>query len=678
MNLQEEREHLQMGLGHLQAAADKLLKKVEYYSENCQNSVKYIWENQSEFDEYEAIFNNLLVSQVVDSGEQTKEKLYQIIKMMDTPYFARIDFLMDGDLEPMQVYIGKFSFWDDTGEFEVFDWRAPISGMYYEFEYGSAFYDAPMGRIEGELVCKRQYKISRGTLEYALESGIGISDEILQQELAKNADRKMKDIVVTIQKEQNRLIRDNSSDVLIIQGAAGSGKTSVALHRIAYFLYQFKGKITSKNFLILSPNSVFVDYIADVLPELGEENVKCVSMDDIAKTILGKDFRCEKMALQAERYLQKKEDDAWKKRNQFKTSASFFRQLEKYLDQCVRENFREADYPYDGGIVEASYLRKCYDIRKNLPVRQRFWEIAALVCADVRGVNKNSLFEWLMARFLHNDVMQLYRDFYQRLDRTDLFVYEEGMEIESADIFPMMYIKMVLEKVEGDPEIKYLIIDEMQDYSPVQYAVINRLYNCKKTILGDCHQNVVPFVSDNMDFLRELYPKAQVIEIHKSYRSTCEIMRYAGRIQKNLNLELIERHGSQPQELAFEDLMEEIAFIEQEIACVQKNTKAGKLGILCKSQPQAESLFQVLSGMGGVHLFTYDTEVFYDGVIVTSVSLSKGLEFDAVLIVDADRDNYRTEYDRNLLYVACTRAMHQLKLLYCGEKSSFLSEDTNR
>ncbi len=672
LNLQEEKEHLLVGLKALQATAEKLLKKVMHYSENYRDSARYVWESQSEFDEYEAIFNRLLIDQVVDSGEQTKERLHQIIKMMDSPYFARIDFLMEEDPEPMKVYIGKFSFWDDNGEFEVFDWRAPISGMYYEYGYGNAHYDAPMGRIEGQLVCKRQYKISRGNLEYALESGIGISDEILQQELAKNADHKMADIVATIQKEQNKLIRDLSSDTLIIHGVAGSGKTSIALHRIAYFLYKYKGQITSKNFLIISPNGVFVDYIADVLPELGEENVRCIAMDDIAEKILGKEYHCERMNLQAERYLQRAEDTDWKNRNQFKNSVEFLKRLDDYLLKCDKENFQEEDYHYEGDMVEAAYLRKCYDIRKALPVRERFQEIAALISRDIREVHRNDLFEWLMERYDRNHVLQLYRDFYEDLGMPDFFHYAEGMEIESSDVFPLVYVKMYLEGFIREPEIKYLIIDEMQDYSPIQYAVINKLYKCRKTILGDFCQNVVPFTGNHFDFFHQMYANAQFIEIHKSYRSTYEIMSYAGKIKKDQKLDPIERHGSEPSEVSFESRMDEEAYLISAVKRAQADKKNGKLGIICKSHPQAESLFHTLSGAGDVHLFTYDTDVFYSGVIVTSVSLSKGLEFDEVLIVDADQQNYCTQYDRNLLYVACTRAMHRLKLLYCGKKSRFL------
>lgn len=674
LNLQEEKEHLLVGLKTLQSAADRLLEKVAHYSESYRDSARYVWENQSEFDEYEAIFNKLLIDHVVDSGEQTKERLRQIIKMMDAPYFARIDFLMEGDPEPMKIYIGKFSFWDDKGEFEVFDWRAPISGMYYEYGYGNAGYDAPMGRIEGELVCKRQYKISHGTLVYALESGISISDDILQQELAKNAGHKMTDIVATIQKEQNRLIRDHSSDTLIIHGVAGSGKTSIALHRIAYFLYKYKGKITSKNFLIISPNGVFVDYIADVLPELGEENVRCIAMDDIASTILGKEYRCERMELQAERYLQREEDTDWKNRNQFKNSVAFFNQLEDYLRKCDQENFREEDYHYEGGMVEAAYLRKCYDIRGGLPVRERFQEIAALISKDIRKVHRNDLFEWLMERYDTNHVLQLYRSFFEYIGRSDFFPYADEMEIESSDIFPLVYIKMYLEGFTREPEIMYLIIDEMQDYSPIQYAVINKLYPCRKTILGDFCQNVVPFTENHSDFFQQMYTNAQFIEIHKSYRSTYEIMKYAEKIRKDQKIDPIERHGSTPREIAFESRSDEESYLISAVKQTQADNKNGRLGIICKSHPQAEALFCRLSGTDDVHLFTYDADMFYNGVIVTSVSLSKGLEFDEVLIVDADQQNYCTEYDRNLLYVACTRAMHHLNLLYCGEKSRFLKE----
>lgn len=270
VDLKEEEEYLEGLEGELRAEAEKLLEKLHYYSDASGEHIRYYWENQGEFDGYEKLFNQMALQRLVDSGEKSREQFRRIGKMMDSPYFARIDFLQNGEAQVMKAYIGKFSFWNMRSDYEVFDWRAPISSMYYEFEYGDAWYDAPEGRVSGEISLKRQYRIQKGILEYALESGVGIQDEVLQKALSAASDHRMKDIVTTIQKEQNRLIRNETAEVLIVQGVAGSGKTSVALHRIAYFLYRYKGEITAENFLILSPNGIFVDYISSVLPELGK------------------------------------------------------------------------------------------------------------------------------------------------------------------------------------------------------------------------------------------------------------------------------------------------------------------------------------------------------------------------------------------------------------------------
>ena len=678
----QEKEYLEGLKGELKQEADKLLKKMDYYSDGYQESARYLWENKSEFDGYEIIYNQMLLNEIVDAGEQSREQFRRILKMLDSPYFSRIDFLASGDLEPMKVYIGKFPFWSVTSDYQVFDWRAPVSSMYYEFEDGPAHYDAPTGRIKGEITCKRQYRISRGELEYAVESSINIDDEILRQELARTSDHRMKDIVATIQREQNRLIRDESAEVLIIQGAAGSGKTSIALHRVAFFLYRYRDEISAKNFLIISPNGIFVDYISGVLPELGEESIRSLDLEQLATRILPKELKRERLSGQAERFLWPG-DEAWKQRCQFKASHEFLRLLESYLAFCDEHLFSAADYCFEGGMVEAALVWKLYERRKNLPVMQRLKEIASAIREEIRaqnltraqGAQIREITEWLETRLSCRDVMELYRRFYHHIGREELFVYDGEEPLESADIFPFLYVKLYWEGRCLDENIKYLFIDEMQDYTPVQYAVFNKLYPCRKTILGDFAQNVIPFAENSLAFLTQMYPQAQTIEIRKSYRSTYEIMTFARQVGRDVEIDPVQRHGTEPKVIACGNQMKvwETALIAAGSIIAQGK---GKLGIICKGFSQAEVLYRYLkenlTEEEQIHLLTPDSQEFYEGVMVMSTAMSKGLEFDEVLIPDVNDQNYHTEYERGLLYVACTRAMHQLTIVYSGAPSRFL------
>lgn len=685
IDLSEEKKYLCELEKELNGKADKLLSHTNGYSASFHESLKYFWEHQWEFDNYETVFNELALKQLADAGESTNKQLRRVLSQMDSPYFARIDFRPLEDPETMKVYIGRYSFWDVKSPCQVFDWRAPIASMYYEFEQGDAWYESPSGRIEGRMDCKRQYKIRKGVLEYALESDLAITDELLQQELSRRSDRRMKDIVTTIQKEQNRLIRDEAAQTLIIQGVAGSGKTSVALHRIAYYLYRFQNEITAENFLILSPNGVFVDYISNVLPELGEENVRSVSMEDIAAPLLPEGLKTERFAASIDRFLESS-DKAWEERCRFKSSPELVRLLEDFFRDCDRNGFFLKDYPYEGGVIEADFIRKCLSRQSALPVRLRIRETAGMMAEEIRGRNvkrgygiqKKEIMDWLTLRFRYQSALELYRDFYYRwIGQEDLFRWQEGRELENADIFPLAAVCLYLEGWAENKNIRHLIIDEMQDYTPIQYAVINRLYPCRKTILGDFSQNVMPFVRSSLPYLEELYPEARVTQLYKSYRSTFEIMEFACGIRRDVCLEPVQRHGETPAVIACRDQEQErrtvLALSEREI----RGNRDVKLGILCKSNDEAKLLYLWLKRQWKdrphLHLLDCEGTEFYDGLMVSSVAMAKGLEFDAVIIPGADCENYRSDYDRGLLYVACTRAMHRLTVLYSGGPSPFLS-----
>lgn len=691
--MEQERKYLAQIKSALRSEIERLLKKTEEYSGDSYDLAKFFWEHQSEMDGPEKRFMWDEAERVAGVGEETNRQLYRMFKLLDSPYFSGIDFREEDEEEPMQIHIGKFSFFDRTNTYIIFDWRSPIAGMYYEFEEGPAYYetpayhDVPAGKICGTILGKRQYIISKGTLELVLKNGSSIRDEVLMKTLAQTSDAKMKDIAATIQKEQNALIRNETADTLIVQGVAGSGKTSVALHRIAYFLYRYRGEISAENFLILSPNGVFVDYISNVLPELGEDKVRSIEMDDLARRYLPDGMKREKLSRQPERFASGG-DERWLARSRFKASAEFVRLLEQYCGHCDRTIFTPGTYFYEGGKVDGEFVRKCYERKRSMPVFRRLKETADEMAQEIRSAGKRSvpgtrkpeIFEKLKSELMYGSTLELYEGFYGYINRPELFVYRESGVLESADVFPFLYLRLYLEGGPGTDElkqrIKYLIVDEMQDYTPVQHAVLDKLYPCRKTILGDFFQKVYPFAEETGRFLESLYPGALRLQMNKSYRCTYEIMEFALKIQPCESMELVERHGEAVAVAESRTLSEEREELLKRAEEFLTRRDGAKLGILCKSHEQAEDMAKWLeeriSDKKRLHLFTYDSREFFDGAIVTSVALAKGLEFDSVIIPDADSENYATEYDRGLLYVACTRAMHSLTVLYCGEKSRFL------
>ena len=299
----EENMYLDTTIEKLNEYLENLDKKVKLYEEEFKESKKYLYENRGDMDAMEIFSNEKSISQIVSSGEFISKQKTKIEGLINTPYFARIDFRYDDEDEIEKIYIGRNAFIDDFGDMLIYDWRAPISSMYYDFELGNASYDAPLGKVEGEIILKRQFKITKSKMDYVLESALSIGDEVLQRELSNTSDQRMKNIVATIQKEQNRIIRNEKTDTLIIQGVAGSGKTSIALHRVAYFLYKYREYLSAENVVVISPNKVFADYISNVLPELGEEPIIQLDLEDIAKEQLDKQMDFERFSEQVSELL---------------------------------------------------------------------------------------------------------------------------------------------------------------------------------------------------------------------------------------------------------------------------------------------------------------------------------------------------------------------------------------
>lgn len=581
----------------------------------------------------------------------------------------------------MALYIGIHTFYDPVKKANlIYDWRAPISSMFYDHELGNASYSSPSGEVDGNISLKRQYRIRKGKMEYMIESSLTVHDDILQKELSSNADDKMKNIVTTIQREQNRIIRNEEAQALIIQGVAGSGKTSIALHRIAYLLYTLKGEITSKDILIISPNKVFADYISNVLPELGEETVPETSMEQILSGVLDHKYKYQNFFEQVTELLDKPTPE-FIERIQYKASFDFISQLEKFILYMENNYFKATDVKLTKHItVPAEFIDEQFRRFNRYPMRKRFETMTDYILEmmalrhyfKATTAERNLLKKEIQKMFSGNSDIQVYKDFFTWIGKPEMFKMRKNRTLEYADLGPLAYLHIALEGTPTPSRVKHLLIDEMQDYSPIQYKIIQKLYPCWKTLLGDACQSVNPYGSSTADMIQKAFITGEVMKLCKSYRSTFEITNFAQRIQTNEELEAITRHGEKPTIFSFKNPEEELFAISELITTFKKSTYKS-LGIICKTEMQAQEITEKLkSYTDNLYFLSHQSTAFAKGIIVTSSHMAKGLEFDEVIIPQASSTNYNTLIDKSMLYVAVTRAMHKLTITHWGKPSRFI------
>ena len=622
----------------------------------------------------ETIFNYSLL------GEHSVENKKRLMRLKDTAYFGRIDFVDDHTKDLKNIYVGVHNFQDtDTNKNLVYDWRAPISSLFYDFELGEGHYETLSGVISGNIVLKRQYRIRKGEMEYMLDTDVTIHDEVLQKELGQASSAKMKNIVATIQKEQNAIIRNEEARHLIIQGVAGSGKTSIALHRIAFLLYRFKDTISSEDILIISPNKVFASYISNVLPELGEESVAETSMEEIANEILQYQVKFQTFFEQVAELLEKN-DPKLIERIQFKSSNEILKKIDEYVNYLENEGFNVTDIFVKGKPVPAWFIKESFAKYQRLPLLKRFNEVVQEIVEnifkyyqiEIQYKDRTNLHDSIRKMFPSYNPRTLYKGFYEWLGKPELLKTKAGNTYEWSDVYAFIYLKYRLEGLKPNTKVKHLVIDEMQDYSEVQYKVLSLLFPCKKTILGDVNQSVNPFSSSNLSVIEKVFSGATTMTMLKSYRSTYEITQFTKRISKNTDVEAIERHGEEPQLIVCKNAEAETKKIKELIHFFEQS-EFNSLGIICKTQKQADALYEALKDEHTIHLLNAVSVAFGSGIVITTAHLAKGLEFDQVIVPFCTDKNYRTEPDKQMLYVACTRAMHKLFITYTGNLSPLIS-----
>lgn len=670
----QEKEYLKQIISFLKKVIGNTDASVKDHVDTLAEYKDYIWSNK-DIDPHEIRSMRESILNHFALGESVINKRKRLTKILAIPYFGRIDFLEKKEnSKVMPIYIGIHTFYDPESRATlIHDWRAPVSSMFYDHELGEAGYRSPSGEIKGVISLKRQYRIRGGKMEFMIESALTVHDDILQKELSSNADDKMKNIVATIQREQNRIIRNEDIRTLIIQGVAGSGKTSIALHRIAYLLYTFRDSISSKDILIISPNKVFSDYISNVLPELGEETVPETSMEQILSGVLEHKYKYQTYFGLVNELLEKPSSSLID-RIAYKASFGFISELDKFILHIENTYFKAADVKLTKYItIPAPFIEEQYLRFNRYPIRRRFDAMADYMldmlkiqyAFTVTTAGRNLLKKEIRLMFAGNNDIQVYKDFFKWTNNPGMFKMRKGHTLEYSDLAPLAYLHLALEGSGNQPfRVKHLLIDEMQDYSPIQYKVIQKLFPCRKTVLGDAGQSVNPYGSSTAETIQKSLTASEIMKLCKSYRSTFEITDFAQKIHPNAELEPVARHGEKPQILQFGSAVEELSGIMGLISTYRKSGYKS-LGIICKTEQQAREMADVLKSYANdISFLSSQSSAFVQGIVITSAHMAKGLEFDEVIIPQTDERNYRSEIDKSMLYVAVTRAMHRLTLTF--------------
>lgn len=689
-------------------AADKkkseIIEAKKDVRENTEHGITSLYTS----DGFEALvelsqYINPVTDKIIDYEEE-EHKILLLEKMIKSPYFARIDFKFDDEDEFEKIYIGRSSLRKNSyQEMYVYDWRSPIASVFYRFMTGEAFYDAPCGQVTGELNLKRQYEIKNGTLEYFFDSDVQIVDEFLRQLLSQNTTAKMKAIVETIQHEQDVVIRDMENDLLMVQGVAGSGKTSIALHRAAYLMYQgLQTKLSANNIMIISPNSIFEQYISNVLPELGEDNVISSVFEDILSELLnGRKIQSRNDFLE-NLIVNSKYKEISRNSIEFKTSSFFREILDQFLIDIPRQWIEFEDVYYEGKCVVSGQILKDKILgRPETPLGIKLEQLEDYILEQIFGTGKGrghkeekNLIKQEIQKFIKIDIVELYKIlfsneayFYSLLQNSNpsqniknIWKYtKENLEADSLyydDAIAIAYLYLKIYGTNKYKNIKQVVIDEAQDYYPLQYEIFNFLFsNAKFTILGDMKQTLAK--KEDISFYEQIQKilnkkKSSLIMLDKSFRCTNEILNFSLKfIEQSSQIKSFNRNGDSPKvyiadnsEIFIDEIVKEIKL------CQEKGFQS--ICLICKTEKNSTYLFNKIKHKLDIQLIKNGSVSDLQGVFILPVYMSKGLEFDTVLICDADSQNYHDEDDKNLLYVACTRALHKLSLFCENEVSPLI------
>ncbi|HAT55243.1 MAG TPA: ATP-dependent DNA helicase [Lactobacillus sp.] len=677
-----------------------------------------------------------------NSWQHATQRLDVLQKLEHTPYFARIDFQEDGTRGPETIYIGLGSFADTPDHFLVYDWRAPISSIYYDGGLGDITYQTPDGPQTVDVQLKRQFQIKDGVIVTVFDTDEVVGDQMLMEALGNSSNTKMKSIVTTIQKEQNQIIRDTQSDLLFVQGAAGSGKTAAVLQRVAWLLYRYRGNLTSGQVVLFSPNQLFNDYINQVLPELGEQNM--VQMTYLQYT----NRRLPKIQVETlQQRFDATTDTKFRTVNALKGSLAYFDVVTRYANHLEQADmrfrdikFRDETFISKEKIAEIYYsfnenyhlgnrlsatreeLIKMLNRRISAEMRDKWVEQAVqnltqeevdtmfgdqprefdsqdkeyrflarqivmkafkpvqLAISRSRYLNINAQYAHFLRRvpnFMDLKQYDVTEDQWQRGVDATLDGYRDH-RLSLADTSAYLYLYDLMTGKKGEKEIRFVFIDEVQDYSAFQLAFLKFSFpRARFTLLGDLNQAI--FTQENSrTLLSELSTmfdpdKTRVVQLTKSYRSTQQITDFTkDLLVDGEQITAFDREGDKPAVLVTDNQDALYERLEQQLAVNDKHDET--TAIIGKTLAECEAVADRLKA-DGIHatLIRTENQRLVQGTLIIPAYLAKGLEFDAIIVWDASKNVYSDESERQLLYTICSRAMHQLTILANGELTPLMN-----
>ena len=589
------------------------------------------------------------------------KKLKELTILKESPYFGRVTF-NDLDFDQKDtLYVGRFGVTPE-GSYEpvIVDWRAPVASLFYHGSLGEASYTSPDGPIKCDIEGRRQIIVKKGELKGVFDSAIDVKDDILQMVLSNNSSDKLKDVIMTIQQEQDEIIRKERTSNIVVNGVAGSGKTTIALHRVAYLLYNYRKELEDK-VLILGPNGIFMEYISQVLPSLGEVGVKQETFASFAL----KEMDSELYIMSFDKYLEKilSEDKEFIEDAKYKNSYEIIEDLDNLVKEMDKDYFHVEDVKYFGDLVISKeeieeMFNKHYDY---MPLFRRSEKIKRIILSKIKDKRDEKVWELneelrkekekltpeellieennlefrrkLRIREIVKEVMDSRAKLDSWISREDVLdIYDRfngnKKEYTINDLAPILYLAIKLEGKKATKDYRHVVIDEAQDYSPLQFKVVRELTGTKYfTVVGDVNQRLIKY-SDlaPMMELGKIFDDVnpEIYNLNKSYRSTYEIMEYANKYLDEDRIIPIVRHGKPVEEIEFhnnEELSESIIESLKEFS----NEGLESIAIITRDKEELEKVYNLISNK--VHLVKFDNEdVLYKGgnVIIPSY-FAKGL-----------------------------------------------------
>ena len=670
MNLSEEellkeKTHLDKTIKLLRNQISELAQDLYDDEEKQKEFKKFIWDSRAELDPTEMKTIMSSSDQEIDNLEMKAKYYRKLYKIQNSPYFAKIVF--EGEDGKNDIYIG-LTYLTKNNDNVIYDWRSPIASIFYDYEDGPVSYEAPGGIYKGILHNKRQFTIEDAKIKRVFDSKLNVQDDMLQEVLSSKTTEYMKNIVNTIQTEQNAIIRNIKDKNLIVQGIAGSGKTSVALHRIAFLLYKIKN-LTSNKVLIFAPNNIFSEYISNVLPELGEDNTKETTFSDFLETYIKEYKEIESFTSFIERYY--KYEEAFVDLIKFKQSNRIIKVMEDYIKSFSKKaSFTEDLLNHDVYITKDKlnyYLKERYS---SIPLFERIDEMAIKISEmELKGKRSKEVRSWLKNRLnISMDYKEIYINFYRSPEFINAYgksipdsyinkLNDKTLSFEDACLF--VYMKNLLSFLGNDYTIEQTIIDEAQDYNILQYILLKKILKKSKfTILGDINQTINPYYQyESLEDIGQIFnDEYRYIELTKTYRSSPEIIEHTNKIL-GLNLvSAIRRDTNIPVEFRVEDNLKEQLL--NDINHLQSDNKS--IAIITKTDTEAEKIYKLLhKDLEDLTLIKNNSKKFSRTLVTLPSYMAKGLEFDATIIY-TEKDNSYTYDERYLYYVSCTRSQHHL------------------